>query len=1523
MSSFSPATRAWFEAAFPVPTRIQRLGWPALTAGQHSLLVAPTGSGKTLAAFLWAIDRALLLPDDADAGVRVIYVSPLKALVYDVERNLHAPLVGIRRAAERAGQRLRSVGVDVRTGDTPQRERQRQVRRPAEILVTTPESLFLMLGSRAAATFRTVETVIVDEIHVFAPSKRGAHLTLSLERLAEITARDPQRIGLSATVRPLEDVARFLGGDRPVEVVDAGERPRLQLRISVPVPDMDDPGPPERGRPSQAAGAPGSEPGWPRGREVGGIWPRIVPRLLDLILEHRSTIVFVNSRGLCERLAQRLEDLWRERCGTPDDAAAAADAVGAGPVATLVRAHHGSVSHERRAEIEEALKAGRLRALVATSSLELGIDMGAVDLVVLVESPGSVARGLQRVGRAGHGVGETSRGVIFPKFKGDLLECAVVAERMLAGDLEPLAVPKNPLDVLAQQMAAACADEPRAVADLERLARRAYPFRDLTPELLRAVLEMLSGRYPSDELADLRPTLSWDRSRDVLEPRRGTRMLTLLNAGTIPDRGLFAVQLGADGPRLGELDEEMVYESRRGDTFLLGASTWRVADITRDRVIVEPAPGQPGRMPFWRGDGPGRPIELGRAVGAFVRELTDGKSTRASQRLTAGGILDELAARNLLEYLEEQRQATGVVPSDRTIVVERFRDELGDWRVCILSPFGSRVHAPWALALEVVLAQRAGFSVETLYTDDGIVLRFADTEELPSIGELMPGPEEVEDLVVEQLGDSALFASRFRENAARALLLPRRRARGRTPLWQQRLRAKNLLAAVRRFADFPIVLETYRECLRDVFDVPALVELLRGIQRREVRVEEVETASASPFARSLVFAYVAQYLYEQDAPLAERRAQALTLDRNLLRELLGEEELRDLLDPAAIAQVEQELQGLSEDRRSRDADELHDLLRRLGDLRLAELVARAVEHPGPWLERLREQRRAAPVRIAGEERWIAAEDAGRFRDALGTSPPRGLPDAFLARTDDALEGLVARFARSRGPFSTTELAERWSLEPAQLDAVLTQLERQGRLVHGEIRPGGSGREWCDTTVLRRLRRQTLGRLRGDVEPVDARVLGRFLPAWHGVVAAAGSTGRETTAALSATRLDAAIAQLEGLALPWSVLSRASLPLRVPGFRLEMLDLLAATGGLVWVGRGALGPSDGRIALYRRERAHLLLPPDGGGEPGVAWGPPHRAVLEHLEHRGACFTVELQLVEGLRALPFRELEAVLWDLVWAGTITNDTFLPLRTLGQSRGIQRPAAGAAPRLRAGRGASSRGLAGGRWSLVRSVVPVPADTTGHSTGHATARAHALASTLLERYGVVAREMALAEEIPGGFEAVYRVLSAMEEAGQVRRGYFVEGLAGRQFAQAGVVDRLRSLRVDDERPSSEDEAPLLLPALDPANPWGALLPWPELARDDGPRPRRAAGTWVALVAGEPVFLLEAGGRSLVTFRGLEVRGWSRALVDALLAIAGMERRRSLRLARIDGEPARTVPAAAALLELGCVVDGEGLRLAR
>ena len=1487
LAPFSPTTRAWFHGAFAAPTRAQVEGWAAISAGRHTLIHAPTGSGKTLAAFLWCIDRLAAEPATRPT-TRVLYISPLKALAYDVERNLRAPLAGITAEAERLGLPAPSLSVGTRTGDTPSDQRRRLIARPPDILVTTPESLYLLLTSRGREALRGVEHVIVDEVHAVAGTKRGAHLALSLERLERLTARPPQRIGLSATQQPLETVARFLGGvgpGREVAIVDAGGRKRLDLSVVVPVEDLSRLGEsvPLDEQTGEAAG--------PEARV--SIWPAIHPRILELIRAHRSTIVFCNSRRLAERLAQRLNELAGEE---------------------LVRSHHGSIAREQRLAIEEELKAGRLPAIVATSSLELGIDMGAVDLVIQVESPTSVARGLQRIGRAGHTVDAVSRGVIFPKYRGDLLEAAVVTRRMLDGAIEPTVLPRNPLDVLAQQVVAMTVVEPFPADELYAAVTRAAPFETLSREAFDGVLSMLAGAYPSDEFAELKARIAWDRATGIVSGRSDARTVAITSGGTIPDRGLFGMFLvgdpGAKTRRVGELDEEMVYETRVGEVITLGATSWRVEQITPDRVLVSPAPGVPGKLPFWHGDALGRPIELGRAIGAFVGGIEDelargpGARTAVLGRLRSDHRLDELAAENLVAYLEEERGATGALPTDRRVVVQRFRDALGDWRLVVLTPFGGRVHAPWALAVEGRLRERLGSEVRSIWSDDGIAIRLpeGDVDGIEAL--LFPTPEEIEDLVVGAVGGSALFASRFRENAARALLLPRRRPGARTPLWQQRQRSADLLAVASRYGSFPILVETYRECLADVFDLPALRGVLAGIRRREIAVHSVETTRSSPFASSLLFGYVAAYMYEGDAPLAERRATALTLDRDLLRELLGQEELRELLDPAALADLELTLQSLVESRHARTADALHDLLRRVGDLTAAEAGARCVGGGAAaesWLPELEATRRAIRVGVAGEERWIAIEDTARYRDGLGVSPPSGVPDAFLAPAVDPLGGLLARWARTHGPFVAAEPAARWGVAERAVEEALARLLESGAILRGEFRPGGAEREWCDPDVLRQLRRRSLARLRREVEAVDAAAYARFLAAWQGV-SPAGAHEPPLRGVVALERLAAVVAQLAGLPLPASVLERDTLPARVPGYLPRLLDELGALGEVGWAGRGSLGRDDGRIVLVRPGREAPLGPGPVADRPS---GRLVDAIRDALARRGALFYRQLHLAAG--GGPDRELLDAMWDLAWAGELTNDTFAPLRALRWRRPSKDPAR-RAPRV----AALGPPEAAGRWSLVDPEAVDDARTT-------TARLYATALGLLERHGVLTREAVVAEGIPGGFASVYPVLRALEEAGRVRRGYFVEGLGAAQFALPGAVDRLRAVR--DRRP--DEPVVHLLAAADPAVPYGAALPWPRRGGDDDERRTlpRAAGAHVVLVEGEPVLYVERGGKGLVTLSAFDDPATAIRALSALVVLIGDGRLRELVVARVDGVPVGSSPRRQALLDAGFVPGYRGLVL--
>ncbi|MBD1593096.1 DEAD/DEAH box helicase [Arthrobacter sp. S1_S22] len=1673
MAQFSRPTRDWFLGAFSEPTPAQEGAWHAISSGSHALVVAPTGSGKTLAAFLWALDRLLVAssaeaPEAPEAPVaagvagnstaaakgkrsrapkrktRVLYISPLKALGVDVERNLRSPLIGITQTAKRLGLPAPLTTVGVRSGDTTTADRRALLSNPPDILITTPESLFLMLTSKARETLTEVDTIIIDEVHAVAGTKRGAHLAVSLERLDALLPKPAQRIGLSATVEPKELVAQFLAGSAPVEIVAPPARKNWDLTVSVPVEDMSD-----------LQGAAGAFDSGPASglQPQASIWPHVEEKIVDLVLANQSTIVFANSRRLSERLTARLNEIYAERQlvaagGGWDDPAQQAAAPGvpastatpahmmaqagssAGADPVLARAHHGSVSKDQRALIEDDLKSGRLRCVVATSSLELGIDMGAVDLVVQVESPPSVASGLQRVGRAGHQVGEVSQGVLFPKHRADLVHTAITVERMLNGKIERLSIPANPLDILAQQTVAATALGSIDVEDWFATVRRSAPFASLPRSAFEATLDLLAGRYPSDEFAELRPRIIWDRNAGTIEGRPGAQRLAVTSGGTIPDRGLFGVYIigteveGSASPatdgkpapapkggrRVGELDEEMVYESRVGDVFALGATSWKIEDITHDRVLVSPAFGQPGKLPFWKGDSLGRPVDLGRALGAFVRELSASDAGPATERCKASG-LDEFAANNLIQYLTEQKLATEVVPSDTTLVVERFHDELGDWRVILHSPFGMPVHAPWALAVGQRLHQRYGLDGSAMAADDGIVLRVPMMEDEPPGAELfLFDPEELEQIVTAEVGGSALFASRFRECSARALLLPRQTPGKRQPLWQQRQRSAQLLDVARKYPTFPIVLETVRECLQDVYDLPALKDIAASVERRELRIVQTTTSQPSPFAKSLLFGYVAQFLYEGDSPLAERRAAALALDSTLLNELLGRVELRELLDAKVIGATERELQRLAPDRRVRGMEGVADLLRLLGPLAPEEVAARlepdgASQPPGvpgvgtadtsaseetghvespvdaghaqpaeatAHLVALQRANRAIKVNIGGAERFAAVEDAARLRDAIGVPLPMGVPLAFIEPVADPLSDLVSRYARTHGPFTAAEAAARLGLGVAVVSTALKRLAADGRVVEGEFRPhagppetapnttgGAAGdgtepeesppaseppapslsphtvvSEWCDAEVLRKLRRRSLAALRAEVEPVDAAAYGRFLPAWQHVRTPGGGRGQPSLRGLDG--IITAVDQLSGVPIPASAWEPLVLAGRVSNYQPAMLDELMAAGEVLWSGAGALPGNDGWISLHLADSAELTLNPAIEYEPGDA----QQRLLEHLRNNGGgyFFRQLTDVAGGMDAvLSDQEVVTALWDLAWAGRITGDTFAPVRALiagGHTahRQVARAPRARAPRLsRLGRShgsglMGSPGLAGGRYSASAGGASTPPMAAGRWSAlpqpelDPTIHARATAELLLDRYGVVTRGSVMAEQILGGFGLMYKVLARLEEAGRCRRGYFIEHLGAAQFAVPATVDRLRSYSEDTQLARPEPVA-LALAATDPANPYGAALPWPALQDDAGTghRPGRKAGALVVLVDGALVLYVERGGKTLLAFSGDEA-----VLSAAGAALVGVVTRGAvdkLIMEKVNGHGILDTPIAAALSSAGAYSTPKGLRI--
>jgi len=1557
LDRFTPATQDWFRGAFDAPTPAQAGAWDAISAGRNALVVAPTGSGKTLSAFLWAIDSVFRertsgsgeTPDATERAsrTRVLYISPLKALGVDVERNLRSPLIGIGQSARRLGVAAPEITVGVRSGDTTSSDRRKLVSDPPDILITTPESLYLMLTSRAGETLQNVHTVIIDEVHAVAATKRGAHLAVSLERLDALRtvrgAEGPaQRIGLSATVRPIDEVARFLGGSAPVDIVAPRAVKTFELGVVVPIDDMRNPPPPP------GAAAMPDEPA--EYTEItGSVWPHVEEAIVDKVLENRSTIVFANSRRLAERLTGRLNEIYAERIGTPvpeaagppaarahgaeapggahapagraNGAAQAGATAGAEPV--LAKAHHGSVSKEQRAIVEDELKSGALRCVVATSSLELGIDMGAVDMVIQVEAPPSAASGLQRVGRAGHQVGEISRASLFPKHRGDVLHTAIVTERMLAGQIEAIAVPRNPLDILAQQTVAACALDAISVEEWFDTVRRSAPFQTLPRSAYEATLDLLAGKYPSDEFAELRPRVVWDRDAGTLTGRPGAQRIAVTSGGTIPDRGLFGVFVAGEttGARVGELDEEMVYESRVGDVFTLGTTSWRIAEITHDRVNVLPAYGQPGKVPFWHGDGIGRPFELGEALGRFSREVSTAEPAKAQQRLIDAG-LDERARDNLMGYLTEQREATGTLPTDRTLTVERGRDEVGDWRIILHSPYGMKVHAPWALALNARVRERLGVEGSAVASDDGIIVRIPDADAQPPGADLFVfDADELEQIVTAEVGGSALFASRFRECAARALLMPRMNPNKRTPLWQQRQRSAQLLEVARRHPTFPVILETLREVLQDVYDLPSLRRLITDIAERRVRLVETEPAQPSPYARDLLFGYVGAFMYEGDSPLAERRAAALSVDPALLGELLGTVEMRELLDPDVIAQFEREAQRLDPQRRVRGVEGVADLLRMLGPLDAEEVALRlegvataardgaghetssaAPDDAAALLAELITARRAIPVTIAGRSRVAVIEDAGRLRDALGVALPTGIPVAFLDPVADPLGDLVSRHARTHGPFTTEDVAGRFGIGAAVARHTLQRLESAGRLTSGFFLPAATAavdgsKEWCDVEVLRRLRMRSLAAIRGSVEPVSPQAYARFLPDWqHFTRPTEGVDG-----------VLSVIEQFAGVPIPASAWESLVLPGRVRDYSPALLDELTAAGEVVWAGHGSLPGRDGWVSLHPVDLAPFTLPVP---EETPAAGSLEERVIDALRLSGASFAGALKTMIG--AENQQSVLEALWSLAWQGHITNDTFAPVRALIAGGSQAHKTARRAPRTRTYRGISlarptaqpSAAGAGGRWAVLPETDP-----------DAARRATVTAGLLLDRYGVVTRGAVQAEGVPGGFAQVYRVLAGFEEAGHCRRGYVIERLGAAQFAASTTVDRLRTFAGLSDPPPLKA---VTLAATDPANPYGAALAWPRLEAVSH-RPGRKAGGLVVLVDGELVLYLERGGRTVLAFD--DDADVLRAAAADLVATSRARRLETLTVEKINGEGVYGTPFALALQEAGFVATPRGYAL--
>ncbi|WP_101723030.1 DEAD/DEAH box helicase [Eggerthella timonensis] len=1664
LDRFSGEVHGWFLDAFPAgPTRLQQRAWDVIEDGDNALVIAPTGSGKTLAAFLFAIDelmrekaRSAQLPkkERPGKGVRVLYISPLKALGADVERNLQAPLAGIAARLAADGAAAVEVRTGMRTGDTTPEARRSLQRNPPDILITTPESLYLMLTSQARETLRTVETVIVDEVHALAGSKRGAHLALSLERLDDLLEAPAQRIGLSATVRPRDEIARFLGGPHPVRVVASEGRPDMDVRVRVPVRDMTavpvyggsdltggDAGKRGGGRAGGPRRAP-AEDAWKSDRAMraamasralptgatspdsrvgtSSIWPYIEATILDEVLAHRTTIVFVNSRGLCEKLTARLNDLYAKRMGiargVDEDASPApirsdlgsTTELSTGAPAIIAKAHHGSVSKEKRLQVERELKAGDLPCVVATSSLELGIDMGSIDLVLQVAAPPSVASALQRIGRANHQVGGRSAGSIFPRTRTEIIDAAVAAEGMYEGRIEQTALVKNALDVLAQQTVAAVAMDELAADDWYDTVRRAAPYAELPRRAFDAVLGMLAGLYATSDLAEFSPRIVWDRENGRLKARPGSQRQAVMSAGTIPDRGMFSVVLPEGGGnegrrRVGELDEEMVYESRVGDIITLGTSSWRISEITRDRVIVEPAPGRSARLPFWHGEGVGRPAETGRMRGAFLRAIAGGiegddveaedgafgVAVGVRERLAADG-LDDDAQRNLVELVRAQRAATGTIPDDKTLVVERCEDEQGDWRVLLHSPYGRRVHEPWAMAVSDRIAQVYGYDAQAMAADDGIVLRIPMTEtRLPGAELFVFDPDELDRIVRDRVNSTSLFAARFRECAARALLMSPIAPGKRAPLWQQRLKAGQLLEAARREREFPILAETARECLQDVYDMPALHELMDQVQAGSVRLVEAQTSVPSPFAAPLLFGYVGEHLYAGDLPHAEQRASLLSLDPTLLGELLGSADLGEVLDAEVTDDVESSLQRLAADRRVRGVEGVADLLRVLGPLSVEDVAQRleptvdaeagdatAVEEDArAALEELYAAHRAFPVAIGGVERWAATDDAQRLRDGLGsTIPPWASAgaDAELQEEEGArhpLDELLARYASTHGPFSAEAAAARFGVGVAVAHDSLVRLASAGRLMQGRFGEDSDGRvlAWVDAGVFRRLRSLSLARARRAVQAVGQDAYLRFLLDCQGV----GPLGEEGFEGVDGVAQ--VIAQFEGVFLPAGAWEGHVFPSRVRDWRPGMLDELLASGDVVWAGARREGddedappsrPSESRsrggreregvglVAFFPTDspfapvQADLADAPSDVPDAASSTVPPtvEQAVVDALGFGGGLFF--RQIVDAVRRRLAPEfvdeaaVAVVMRELMWDGRATNDTFAPVRAALDAAGSAGPKPCSAPKRRVSSRRSGlrpadqsvmRGIASaqaavgaalsGRWSL---TMPSPANDT--------VRAIALVESMLDRYGVISRDVAQLSGVPGGLGALFPVLRQMEDTGEVLRGAFVQGLGPAQFAARQTVDVLRTYEANDDAAARSET--VVLAADDPASLFGAGIPWPPVAFGDGApqaerpaRPTRRAGGLVVVRGGAAVLYAAPALRSLLSFTHD-----GEALADAVRALVAHEKR-ALKRAGAEGarkkvvvesfndQPVLATPVADLLREEGLVRLPDGFRL--
>jgi ATP-dependent Lhr-like helicase len=1500
---FHPLVREWFRETLGEPSAPQVRGWPAIAEGEHTLILAPTGTGKTLAAFLWELNE--LIREGAQEplanAIHVLYISPLKALNNDIQRNLEGPLAELQQRFGAVGERFPEIRVAVRTGDTPASARARMLRRTPHVLITTPESLHIMLTTvRGRGMFSAVRAVIVDEIHAIAGTKRGSHLALTLERLEHLCEHAPQRIGLSATQKPLEEIAKFLGGCvendfRPVTIVDCGLVKRMEVAVRSPVQDL--------------------------GKIGGTIWPSVTPLVLNAVRENRTTIVFVNNRAQAEKMAARLNALAEEEIALP---------------------YHGSLSRERRLALERSLKAGQLRALISTSALELGIDIGTVDLVLQLQSPKRVSSGLQRVGRAGHSLAATSRGVFVPTFRDDGMEMLAIVRAMKEGDVEPTRVVQNALDVLAQVIVAATAVEDWVSAELYALVRRAYSYHGLTREAFDEVLAMLAGKYPSDVAAELDARVSWDRTTDRVTATRASRMVAIVNGGTIPDRGLYTVNL-PDRTRLGELDEEFVHETRVGDVFQLGSSTWRVQTIEHDRVIVIPAPGAPARMPFWHGEYGARSAHLTARVGELRRTLADAKDDAALARIQEAYECDLATARSLAVYAQEQRAVTGVVPDDRVLVAEHFRDEVGSVRVVLHTPFGGRVNAPWGMALAQRFREALQVDVQVQTTDDGIMLRLSQLDSAPPL-QLLHGlsPEEATQRITTEVGDSSLFGARFRMNAARALLLPRGNPRRRMPLWLQRLKAQDLLEVVREFPSFPILVETYRDVLQDAFDLAALRSVLREIEDGRIVIRAVQTNVPSPMAHSLQFGFVMDWMYADDTPRAERAAALLSVDTALLEDLLGTPgELEENLS-AALHEMLARRRGTHSDRRARTADELAILLDHAGDLALEELrdrVSEAATTGDPAADLLASGRIleiSIPTANGIARRFVLVESLPRYLSAFGgIVVPENVPVAFrhASLTDTAArKDVLARFLALAGPVTVDEIRQRYDFDPVWTERRLADLTGRGKLVRGRFSlPGAeSAVRWCTRRLVEQARRRALALARRQVEAVPFESFALFVQRWQHVTPESRLQGDDGVAE--------AVRQLYGIARPPLGWVSDYLPARADDVRAAALSQMSASGELVWAGEGARDRSGtahgGRLRAVRfvrrgTERAWLAAIT----EPVLSERA--RTVAAQLGSRGASFFFELQQATSLGTHALRD---ALNELVVAGLVTNDTIEALGHVARWRPLfsdRRPGepdparwlpADFVPspnRPVVQRRVNVRRLPKwkrpdkdggdapwpGRWSLLdRSAT-----ASRHLEEEESTLAAIVARQWLDRYGVACRDLWRRERPPVPWRAIYRELRRMELRGDVRRGYFVKGLAGAQFALPAAVEQLRAAAAAD------DDRLVIIAASDPANMWNLPMSTdPGAAPDAFARPRGARALLV-MQLGRVILTTDAQGQNVAVRPDLSAELVTIA-VKALIQHIATRRGRDIVVETINGQSAATSAQSPAFVAAGLRLTTAGLR---